>query len=93
MGLGTSELVIIMFIVLLLFGGRKLPELARAMGVAMKEFRDATEYEPQRSHVKSKKDTILDNARKLGIETEGRSMEEISRDIVTMTDVDSDSAA
>ena len=86
MGLGTTELMIIMFIILLLFGGSKLPELAKAMGSAVKEFRDATEYEPSRDgHKKSKKDNILEAAKKLGIETEGRSLEEISKDIVSMT--------
>lgn len=38
MAIGMQELVIILFIVLLLFGGRKLPELARSMGEAVNEF-------------------------------------------------------
>lgn len=46
MDLGPSELIIILVIVLLLFGGRKLPELARSLGHAKKEFENATDKAP-----------------------------------------------
>jgi len=39
---GGVELVIILFIVLLLFGARRLPDLAGSIGRSMKEFRRAT---------------------------------------------------
>ena len=39
MDLGPVELLIILGIVLLLFGGAKLPKLARSMGQASKEFK------------------------------------------------------
>jgi sec-independent protein translocase protein TatA len=42
MNLGAPELLIILCVVLLLFGGRKLPELARSLGHAKKEFEHAT---------------------------------------------------
>lgn len=38
MNLGPTELIIILVIVLLLFGGAKLPKLARSLGQAKKEF-------------------------------------------------------
>lgn len=41
-GIGGGELMMIMFIVLLLFGADKLPELARGMGKAMREVKKAT---------------------------------------------------
>lgn len=41
-GVGGPELLFIMFIVLLLFGANRLPELARGMGKAMREFKKAT---------------------------------------------------
>lgn len=38
--LGTSELIIILVILLVLFGGAKLPKLARSLGQAQKEFKE-----------------------------------------------------
>lgn len=43
LGLGGPELLIILGAVLLLFGAKKIPEIARMMGKGMKEFRRATE--------------------------------------------------
>ncbi len=39
LGLGTPELIIILVILLLLFGGSKLPQLAKSLGSSMKELR------------------------------------------------------
>lgn len=39
LGLGVPELVIILVILLLIFGGRKLPELAKSVGSSVKELR------------------------------------------------------
>jgi sec-independent protein translocase protein TatA len=39
MNLGAPELIIVLLIVLLVFGGTKLPKLARSMGQAQKEFK------------------------------------------------------
>lgn len=38
--LGTWEIIIIVAVVLLLFGGKKIPELMRGLGNGVKEFRD-----------------------------------------------------
>ena len=40
--LGTWEIVLILAVVLLLFGGKKIPELMRGLGRGMKEFKDAS---------------------------------------------------
>lgn len=42
LNLGTPEIILIMFAILLLFGGKKLPELARGLGKGIREFKDAS---------------------------------------------------
>jgi sec-independent protein translocase protein TatA len=39
--LGTQEVIIIAIVLLLFFGGRKIPELMRGLGKGMREFNDA----------------------------------------------------
>jgi TatA/E family protein of Tat protein translocase len=45
---GVPELLIILAVVLLLFGSKKLPELARSLGQASREFRKGTRHEEER---------------------------------------------
>jgi sec-independent protein translocase protein TatA len=40
--LGGWEILLILFVVLLLFGAKKIPELARGLGKGIREFKDAT---------------------------------------------------
>jgi sec-independent protein translocase protein TatA len=54
-GLGMQELIIILIIVLVLFGSKRLPELASGMGKAIKNFKKATS-EPDEIDVTPKKD-------------------------------------
>ena len=42
MSLGAPEIIIIFVLVLVLFGGKKLPEFARGLGKGLKEFKNAT---------------------------------------------------
>lgn len=39
--IGTGELLVILCVVLILFGGKKLPELARSIGIGLREFKRA----------------------------------------------------
>jgi sec-independent protein translocase protein TatA len=39
--LGGTEIMLIVFVVLLLFGGKKIPELMRGLGRGVREFKDA----------------------------------------------------
>ncbi|MBC7694451.1 MAG: twin-arginine translocase TatA/TatE family subunit [Burkholderiales bacterium] len=41
-GLGGTELIVIMLIVLLLFGGKKIPEMMKGLGRGIKDFKDAS---------------------------------------------------
>lgn len=43
LNLGTPEVILIMFVALLLFGGEKLPGLARGLGKGIRDFKDASE--------------------------------------------------
>lgn len=49
MPIGPTELIIILVIVVLLFGARKLPELARGLGQSAKEFRKGLSEEEKKS--------------------------------------------
>ncbi|PTQ99475.1 sec-independent protein translocase protein TatA [Mucilaginibacter yixingensis] len=41
MGLGAPEIILIIIAILLLFGGKKIPELMKGLGKGVKEFKDA----------------------------------------------------
>ncbi len=43
LNMGGGEIMLIMVVVLLLFGGKKLPELARGLGKGIRDFKDASE--------------------------------------------------
>ncbi|MBM3842144.1 MAG: twin-arginine translocase TatA/TatE family subunit [Verrucomicrobia bacterium] len=47
MGMGPTELIVILIILLVLFGGSKLPGLAKGLGQSIKEFKKATKEEPE----------------------------------------------
>lgn len=42
LGLGGTEVIVILVIVLLLFGGKKIPELMKGLGRGIKDFKDAS---------------------------------------------------
>ena len=54
MNFGAPELIIVLLIVLLVFGGTKLPKLARSLGQAQKEFKDGLKEGAQTDEVDSK---------------------------------------
>jgi sec-independent protein translocase protein TatA len=41
MGFGTQEIILIIIVILILFGGKKIPELMRGLGRGVREFNDA----------------------------------------------------
>ncbi|NOU61625.1 twin-arginine translocase TatA/TatE family subunit [Marinifilum caeruleilacunae] len=43
--IGPWQIVIIVFVILLLFGGKKIPELMKGLGQGMKEFKKATDQD------------------------------------------------
>jgi sec-independent protein translocase protein TatA len=52
--IGPPEIIIIAIIVLLLFGGRKIPELMRGLGKGMREFKDAQKDEDKKAPAENK---------------------------------------
>jgi sec-independent protein translocase protein TatA len=44
--IGFTEILLIVLLVVLLFGGKKIPELMRGLGRGMKEFKDAQKGDP-----------------------------------------------
>lgn len=51
--LGTPEILIILVVVLLLFGGKKIPELMRGLGQGVKEFKDGKDGDKHDDSVES----------------------------------------
>lgn len=60
-GLGFQELLVVLALVLLFFGGNRLPEVGSALGKAIREFKHAT-VEPDPSEVKAPEPSNLQSA-------------------------------
>ena len=60
--LGPWQIVLIVLALLLLFGGRKIPELMKGLGQGMKEFKNATKENEKKSdkEIDSSKDEAAD---------------------------------
>lgn len=53
-GLGAPEIIMILVIILLMFGGKKIPELMKGLGKGMKEFKDAKDGSSESTEVDKK---------------------------------------
>ena len=53
-GLGPTELIIILVILLLLFGGSRLPSLAKGLGESIRSFKSGINEEPEDTKDKTK---------------------------------------
>ncbi|MBE7177083.1 MAG: twin-arginine translocase TatA/TatE family subunit [Mucilaginibacter polytrichastri] len=62
MGLGAPEIILIILAILLLFGGRKIPELMRGLGKGVKEFKNAQNGDGDDDEPVQKKNTASSNA-------------------------------
>jgi sec-independent protein translocase protein TatA len=54
LGLGGQELIFIALIVLLLFGGKKIPEMMRGLGKGVKSFKEGMNAPPDNDHAAEK---------------------------------------
>jgi len=50
---GLTEIILILLVVVLLFGGRKIPELMKGLGQGMKEFKKASKVEDDPDKMKA----------------------------------------
>lgn len=62
MSLGITEILLILFVILLLFGGKRIPEIARALGRASYEYKKAKNI--LKEEAQGLKDAIEDSAEK-----------------------------
>lgn len=71
LNIGTPELLLILLAALLLFGGDKLPEVAKGLGKGIREFKDASENVKREIHrnMNEVKDDLDENQPSKKIET------------------------
>lgn len=91
--LGWQEVVLILAILLFVFGPSKLPEIARELGKAWREFSKAgavimeAAAPPTTTSKESEENkAIIDMARKLNIDTEGKTIKQITEEITVRTE-------
>jgi sec-independent protein translocase protein TatA len=52
---GATEIILILVVVVLLFGGRKIPELMKGIGQGMKEFKKASQLDDESDKMSAEK--------------------------------------
>ena len=83
-----EALIILLVIILLIWGPTKLPQLARAIGKALYEFRRASQGLLEEEEAKRLKEGTIDEetlkkiAEKLGIDTKGKTREKLIEEVV-----------
>lgn len=88
---GPTELMLIFFIIVLLFGATKLPELARSMGKSMGEFKKAQKESDislkdlEITNESQSKSKIQQTAQNLGISIEGMTDDQLIEEIEKAT--------
>ena len=96
-GIGTWEILLLILIAIILFGPKKIPELAKSIGQAIREFRKASSgaveeggervvkerrVEARKESIEDYEDLIMDVAKKLDVETKDKELKEVLKDIL-----------
>lgn len=61
--LGTSEILIILVVILILFGGKKLPEFAKSLGAGIREFKKACNGDDESTRCQQADQNLIDSSR------------------------------
>jgi sec-independent protein translocase protein TatA len=87
--------VVAILVILFIWGPQKLPEMARSIGLAKREFEKATKEmttlattattAPSTSTASTQQDPLIVAAKSLGITTEGKTKEELANEIAQQT--------
>ncbi len=88
--IGSSELAVILILALFLFGPQKLPELARALGKAVAEYKKAAneiEKEIKKAEKELDMKELKEIAENLDISTSGKTRSEILKEIAKKTKI------
>ncbi len=85
--IGPTEILLLIIIALILFGPKKLPELAKAAGEAVRIFREESQKITSMEESKPSSSSISDEdlkklAEKLGVSTEGKSREQLVEEVI-----------
>ncbi|MBN1117256.1 MAG: twin-arginine translocase TatA/TatE family subunit [Bacteroidales bacterium] len=59
---GPTEIILIILAILILFGGKKIPELMKGLGQGMKEFKKASKEDPEESKPDDSKKSIKEDS-------------------------------
>ena len=84
MDVPTLVIIGVIVVVFVVLGPKKIPELARALGMAKKEFTDGASSAATTTTAPTGDDVMV-AAKKLGISTEGKTRDEISAEIMRKT--------
>lgn len=74
-------IIAIIILALIIWGPQKLPEFARAIGQARREFEKASREEPKEEKKEDLDEKIIKLAKELGIDTAGKTKEQILQEI------------
>lgn len=75
--IGWQELILVLAILIFLFGATRMKDIAKGLGESVREFRKGMKATPDQKE----DDTIIEAAQKMGIDTKGKDIKQILREM------------